>query len=218
MWIDDEVLTGFQIKKTALLKRWIRGESKQQIAHLVLELHLRRWSRCWFVFCVPAHRNQRNVGSGPSQVAVNNRWKANGWLCSVISAFRLPLDSWNVCDDKRRLRHLHSAKQAYLIHTTRTIRTHCNINQAHSNLVFPRCKYSQLNSFILLEPAAHILYLLPQNPEFRKPKGGKEVWFKATLVRPDLQKDPQLLINQKMQLLASNFKCLRLIGIGMNWY
>lgn len=31
MWIDDEVFTGFQIKKTALLKRRIRGESKQQI-------------------------------------------------------------------------------------------------------------------------------------------------------------------------------------------
>lgn len=39
----------FPNKKTALLKRWIRGESKQQIAHLVLELHLRGQSHCWFV-------------------------------------------------------------------------------------------------------------------------------------------------------------------------
>lgn len=37
-----------------------------------------------------------------SQVAVNSRWKANSWICSVISGLRLHPDSWNVRDDKRR--------------------------------------------------------------------------------------------------------------------
>lgn len=36
-----------------------------------------------------------------SQAAVNSRWKADGWICSVIWRLCLPTDSWNVPDDKR---------------------------------------------------------------------------------------------------------------------
>lgn len=154
MWIDDEVFTGFQIKR-------------QLCSSVELEVNQSNKLLTWFWsyicgdnlavglnLCVPAHWKQRNVGSLPSQVAVNSRWKANGWICSVISAFRLPPDSWNVRDDKRRLHHPHSAKQAYLIHMTHNTHTQCIENQAHISLIVPRCKYSQLNRFILLEPAA----------------------------------------------------------------
>lgn len=88
MWVDDEVFTGFQIKKTALLERWIRGESKQQIGSWI-------WSYISednLIVCmlVCAGSKQRNAGSASSQVAVNSRWKANSWICSVISGLRLP--------------------------------------------------------------------------------------------------------------------------------
>lgn len=56
---------------------------------------------------------QRNAGPVSSQVAVNSRWKANSWICSVISGLCLPPDSWNVCDDKRRPRHPYPAQHAY---------------------------------------------------------------------------------------------------------
>lgn len=49
MRFDDEVFTGFQIKKTALLERRIRGESKQQIVPWFSGRHLRWLSRGVFV-------------------------------------------------------------------------------------------------------------------------------------------------------------------------
>lgn len=56
---------------------------------------------------------QRNACPVSSQVAVNSRWKANSWICSVISGLRLPPDSWNVRDDKRRPLYPHPAQHAH---------------------------------------------------------------------------------------------------------
>lgn len=72
------------------------------------------------LLCVNTGSKQRNAGPVSSQVAVNSRWKANSWICSVISGLRLPPDSWNVRDDKRRPRHPHPAQHAYQTHTLHT--------------------------------------------------------------------------------------------------
>ena len=127
-----------KLKRQPRSKRQIRGEQQRQIAPRFRARISEDYLLVGMLLCVKttSGSKRRNAGPVSSQVAVNSRWKANSWICSVISGLRLPPDSWNVRDDKRRPRRPHPAQHARAHTHTHThtnththTHTHCGMQR-----------------------------------------------------------------------------------------
>lgn len=131
MWIDDEVFTGFQIKKTALLERWIRGESKQQIVPWFPATSLKFISLC-VCYCVLILAQSRGMQAMClAKLLLTAGERLIVWSAVSSQGIVCPPDSWNVRDDKRP-HQPHPAQHAYQTHTN-TLHTYSGM-QRNSNV------------------------------------------------------------------------------------
>lgn len=146
------------------------------------KLHLPRWSgRCCASVCSCCCKPTEGGGMrGPSLAKLLLTTGERLMGGSAVSSQRsvCPPPTLGMYMMTREGRTVPIQQHRHTWYTPHTQYTQCIQRRAHVSLIVPRCKYSQLSRFIFVRTCGsslksarvHVLFLLPQNPQFRKSK------------------------------------------------